>query len=103
MNVGVKDRLPCGFPTIHADVEALWVEPLLEEILNVPDEIESVRVFPVRHFPDRRDMSLWNYESMTRRHGEAVEERTRQVGLSQQRTIKLAKDTFHPGAHMEAA
>ena len=72
--MGVKDRLACGLSTIHADVEALRVELLLKEILNVPDEVESVRVFVIRHFPNRCELSLRNNKSMAVRNWETVQD-----------------------------
>ncbi len=41
MDVGVKYRLPCCFPTVHADNESLRLKFLLEYVLDLPDKIAN--------------------------------------------------------------
>jgi hypothetical protein len=72
VDVGVKYRLPRYLPAVHADVESLRLELLLEYVLDPPDKIKGIPVFLGGHLPDRYDVSLWNNKRMTVRNWEAV-------------------------------
>jgi hypothetical protein len=79
----VKNGLSCGLAAIHANVESMRIKPFLKDLLHSPDEIESVGVFGVRHFPYRGNVPFWNNESMTSGNGKPVKNCTRQIGFSQ--------------------
>jgi hypothetical protein len=95
MDVGVKHRLPCCFPAIHANVKSLRLELLLEYVLDLSDKIKGVTVFLLGHLPDRGDVSPWYNEHMTFRNWETVWKRKGQLGLSQDRTIMSAENAVH--------
>ena len=68
MDVGVGYRLPCRVSAVHADVESLRFELLLEKVLDLPDESKGISVFFDRHVPERCDVTLWNNQSVAFRH-----------------------------------
>jgi hypothetical protein len=72
MDVGVKDRLPCYFPAIYANVKSLRLKLLLDYIPDLSDKLEDVRIFLHEQIPDGRDVSLWKNERVTVRNWETV-------------------------------
>ena len=62
MHMGVRHCLACGRPVVHADVECVWFEFLLQLLTHcchgVPDFVKLV----VLQIEDARDMPTWDDE-----------------------------------------
>src|SRR5271166_1511069 len=72
VDMGVKYRLPCCFPAVHANIKSLRLELPLEYVLDLSNKIKGIYVFIGGHLPDGYNVSLWNNERMTVRNREAV-------------------------------
>src|SRR4029077_10906252 len=77
MDMGMEHGLPRCFTAVHANIESLRLEFLLQNLLNAPHKIKSIRVFVISHLPKRHDVSLWDYEGMAVRNWEAVKKSKR--------------------------
>jgi hypothetical protein len=95
MDMSMEHGLPRCFTAVHANIEPVRLEFLLQDVLNVPHKVKSIGVFVVTHLPERQDVAPWNNEGMSGRNREAVKKSKRQSSLSKERAIYSAEDAIH--------